>query len=254
MIQIAIDEDKINEYNSKGYLIVNNVIDEKTIEILKHHANKFAIAPDFPVVLNIHRKMKIFGEVMLNEKLLNVISSLNLGEVDGLNSQYLFKRAKSKYGLQSWLPHQDNAYVEAPYGHYTIAHLSLDSSNKMNGGLIFWEGSHKEDLYKYDYNSSWMEETNEQGITTPGLIIKNFENKFIKKDITLESGSICFMHGNLVHSSYPNKHPNFNREQYSMTFLNKGSHFNPGRTSIKMRYTIEDLNDTPEDPLQYQLN
>ena len=40
-------------------------------------------------------------------------------------SQALFKKANTKSAKQSWLPHQDNSYIQNKDGHYITLNLFL---------------------------------------------------------------------------------------------------------------------------------
>ena len=74
-------------------------------------------------------------------------------------------------------------------------------------------------------------------ITRPGQTIKNqtLIEKYKKIDVIFPKGSICLMHGNLVHGSYANLSEEFNRNQYSMCYMNRGVDFFVGKTSPRIR-------------------
>ena len=83
-----------------------------------------------------------------------------------------------------------------------------------------------------------------KGISRPGWTIKDNEIKKVKKKykaikIDGKSGSLCFMHGNLVHSSTPNKSKTKDRATDSMAFLNKNAKFRgKGFNSVKVKYKL----------------
>lgn len=242
-----------NNYNENGYAIINNAFPHEIIKDIKGSAAPFGVIPDYPIVLNIHSKMRLFGQIMLNESLMNIMKELHKEEVTGLTSQYSFKRANTKYGKQSWVPHQDNAYPKAPYGHYTIVHLALDGSNQDNGGLIFWEGSHVEPILPYIYKKSWMEESDPDGIARPGWEIESIPSKYPITKINLKPGDLCFMHGHLIHGSSSNNSTNLSREQYSMGYCTSGSSFLEGVSSKKRVFTKTELLQVPIIPEKYEL-
>jgi ectoine hydroxylase-related dioxygenase (phytanoyl-CoA dioxygenase family) len=198
--------------------------------------------------------MQLFGQIMLNDSLLKFMEILHKEEVSGLTSQYLFKRPNTKYGKQSWVPHQDNAYPKAPHGHYTIVHLALDASNQNNGGLVFWKGSHVEPILPYIYKKSWMEESDPDGIARPGWEIKNIPNQYQKINIELNPGDLCFMHGHLIHGSQSNNSSDLSREQYSMGYCVSGSPFLEGVTSKKRVFTKSELVQVPIKPEHYEIS
>ena len=110
-----------------------------------------------------------------------------------------------------------------------IVHLFLDDSTPKNGGLVFYAGSHKEKLLNFKMRKSHKEKISKKGISRPGWTIVQDEVRRIKnfKEIKIDgkSGSICFMHGHLVHSSMPNKSLVKDRATYSMAYLNKNAKF-----------------------------
>jgi len=248
------NENHINEFEKNGYTIIKNAFPFELIKDIKNYADPFGFAPDFPVVLNIHSKMQLFGQIMLNDSLMKFMEILHKEAVSGLTSQYLFKRPNTKYGKQSWVPHQDNAYPKAPHGHYTIVHLALDASNQNNGGLVFWKGSHVEPILPYIYKKSWMEESDPDGIARPGWEIKDIPNQYQKINIELNPGDLCFMHGHLIHGSQSNDSSDLSREQYSMGYCVSGSPFLEGVTSKKRVFTKSDLVQVPIKPEHYEIS
>ena len=247
------NENHINEFEKNGYTVIKNAFPFELIKDIKNYANSFGFAPEFPVVLNIHSKMQLFGQIMLNDSLMKFMEILHKEEVSGLTSQYLFKRPNTKYGKQSWVPHQDNAYPKAPHGHYSIVHLAIDASNQNNGGLVFWKGSHVEPILPYIYKKSWMEESDPDGIARPGWEIKNIPDQYQKINIDLNPGDLCFMHGHLIHGSSPNNSLNLSREQYSMGYCTSGSSFLEGVSSKKRVFTNTELCQVPIIPEKYEI-
>jgi len=57
--------------------------------------------------------------------------------------------------------------------------------------------------------------------------------------MSLKKGSLCLMHGHLIHGSYPNLSTTRSRPQYSMAFLNKNASFDEGKTSVKVPVEVE---------------
>ena len=72
---LVTDED-VEAYNRDGYLILPSVLSEATLDLLKEKGAPFGDAPDYPVVLNIHRKQRIFGELMLHDKMLAMMKKI----------------------------------------------------------------------------------------------------------------------------------------------------------------------------------
>lgn len=224
-------------YDRNGYAIVENMISETICDEIKKESLKFSEPPDYPVVLNIHRKSDFFFSLISNKKIVEIVKFVQGSDIDAVNDQFLYKIKNTKYGKQSWTLHQDNSYPRAEYGAYLVVHVAVDKSTKENGGLIFYEGSHKEDILDFENNISWKENYTTNKITEPGQTIKNKSviNKYKKKDVIFPKGSICLMHGNLIHASYPNFSSEFDRNQYSMCYLKRNVEFNVGKNSPRIR-------------------
>ncbi len=229
-------------YEKNGYVIIENVFDHEKCDEIKSISDKYADPPDYGVVLNLHRKNDYFFKLISNKDIVKLIKHIQDSDIDAVNDQFLFKKANSKYGRQSWTFHQDNSYVRAPKGTYIIVHIAVDKSVKENGGLIFLPGSHLEEILEFKHNKSWREESNQDNITRPGQSIVNV-NEMIKKyppiDVIFPKGSVCLMHGNIIHGSHPNLSTNHDRNQYSMCYLNRDVKFlNQGKNSKKIRTAL----------------
>tara|TARA_B110000444_G_scaffold244521_1_gene264062 strand:- start:474 stop:1205 length:732 start_codon:yes stop_codon:yes gene_type:complete len=232
------DTDNVKSfYKKNGYAIVENIFSDSECEEFKKQSQKFAEPPEYPVALNVHRKSDFFFKTISSEKIVKVVKFIQDSEIDAVNDQFLFKMKNTKYGKQSWTLHQDNSYPRAKHGSYIIVHVAVDESRKDNGGLIFLEGSHKEEILEFENNKSWKEDYVDGKITRPGQTIKNqtLIEKYKKIDVIFPKGSICLMHGNLVHGSYANLSEEFNRNQYSMCYMNRGVDFFVGKTSPRIR-------------------
>lgn len=234
------------EYEKNGFFLISDLINKKICQNIKKYAEKnFAEKPNYPITLNIHRKDKIFLNIIQNKKFANIIRFFQkTKKIDALNDQMIYKKKNSIYGGQSWTYHQDNAYPKAKYGAYVILHFFLDDSTPKNGGLIFFKGSHKEKILPYSLRVSHKEKKNKKGITRPGRTINNTDMKRIKKtyekvDLDAKSGSVCIMHSHLVHGSYPNVSKTKDRATYSMAYLNRGVKIKEvGKSSKKIRTQI----------------
>ena len=236
--KVILSAEQIKFYDDNGFLIVPHVFDEAICQEMKKLAEIIA-EEDYSVILNIHRKIEFFLEIMKDPVLVAMVKAVQRHRVVGLNDQYLFKRRGTPYAKQSWSPHQDNAYVRAKNGRYIQLHIFLDQSEKENGGLYYYPGSHREEIMPYGYVKSWKEEFDENGISHPGWTIKEIPTQYRKIDVVGPKGGICLQHGNVIHGSYPNLTKDRSREQYSVAYLNEGEPFVQGRTSIKVPVPLE---------------
>lgn len=234
----VLTQEQIRFYDENGYLIIPDVCDDEECEKIKKAAAAVA-EKEYFAILNIHRRLDLFLNIMKDPVLVSMVKTLQRHKVVGLNDQYFYKRAGTPYAKQAWNPHQDIAYVGAAHGTYIQLHIFLEDSQQVNGGLYYYPGSHREDVLPYEYRISWREEFDENGISHPGWLIKEIPPQYKKVDIIGPKGGICFQHGNIIHGSYPNLSENLSREQYSIAYLNEGESFTQGQTSIKIPIAVE---------------
>ncbi len=236
--KVTLAEEQIHFYDEQGYLMVPRVFEEEVCDAIKQVAEGYAEA-DHSVILNIHRQASLFMELMKDPVLILIVKAVQRHKVVGLNDQYLFKNPGTPYAKQSWNPHQDNAYARAPKDTYLQLHIFLDASDKENGGLFYYPGSHQEDILPYEYVKSWKEEFDENGISHPGWKILEIPSPYKKVDVVGPKGGICLQNGNLIHGSYPNFSQTRSRHQYSVAYLNEGEKFMEGSTSVRIPIPVE---------------
>ncbi len=244
-ISPKLNKKDLLKYEKQGYYIYKNFIPKDVCKMLKNHAEKiYAEKPNYPITLNIHRKDELFFNIISNKNIVKLMQFFQQKDVDALTDQMIYKKRDSKYVNQAWTIHQDNSYPRADYGAYTILHLFLDDSTPKNGGLVFYEGSHVEPILKFHNRISHKEKREKSGKTRPGQTIIQSEAIRIKKnykkvEINEKSGTLCVMHGHLVHESKPNKSKTMDRATYSMAYLNRGASIeNVGKISKKIRIKL----------------
>ena len=244
------------KFEENGYLILSNIFKtnklNKISKILHSYANK-----DFDGIMNpdrfnfllsqsthimdkekmLFKKNKIIKKmfedanflrgIILDKKILSLLSQIKGRKINALMSQALFKKANTKSAKQSWLPHQDNSYIKNKGGHYITLNLFFKSVTKNNGTLFIYEKSHKYGLFKYDRQISYREKNNK-----PGNHIRNLKN-FNRKDLIFKKGDLLVLHGNLIHGSSPNI-SNKDRPLYSMCYMPANEYFTTGRNAQRM--------------------
>lgn len=235
---VRLSEEQVRRYDKEGYLVVPGLFSEEACESIKKVAEQYA-EENHSVLLNIHRKVSLFMEITKDPVLVSIVKAVQRHRIVALNDQYLFKKPGTLYAKQSWNPHQDNAYVRARNGTYMQLHIFLDASERENGGLFYYPGSHREDILPYEYVKSWKEDFDEQGISHPGWKVKKIPPPYQRIDVTGPQGGICLQHGNLIHGSYPNLSETRSRQQYSIAYLNEGEKYLEGSTSVRIPIPLE---------------
>lgn len=249
-------------YKSCGYLIIKNVLSNKTcdlfLEQIKKHADE-----DFSAIMNPDRFEFLVAQSMgsmistlpLNEKVhqveeckktaemtfqlmsnitaVSILEELQEHEVVALMSQMLFKEAGSRYADQAWQPHQDNVYVQNNSknhnGHttqYVTTNFFLSDADKTNGGLYVYSGSHKFGLFDADKKISYRESDGSPG----NKISDSFLKKFEKIECSFKKGDLLVLNGNCVHGSHSNL-SNRSRPLLSVSYITKGESFIPGKNA-----------------------
>jgi len=213
---------KIKLYSDKDFSPIMNPDREEflTSQSINKISN-FKYLGDKANFLNqIKKDCTFFRSVMLNKKILNVLSKIKKKKISALMSQMLFKEKKTKYSKQSWLPHQDNSYPKNKNGNYITINIFLNKASKQNGSLFIYEKSHTFGIFKYVRKISYREKDEK-----PGNFIDT--KKFKKIDLNFNVGDMLILHGNLVHGSYPN-HSNNSRPLYSVSYITKNEKFISG--------------------------
>jgi len=238
-----------DDFNKNGFVIIKKFPTNKNCNIflrkIKKYSNKdfspimnpdrkeFLIAQSNDKISNfkylgekanfldqINKECAFFRSVMVNKKILNIITKIKQRKISAVMSQMIFKEKKTKYSKQSWLPHQDNSYPKNKNGNYITINIFLGKSSRINGSLFIYEKSHKFGIFKYKRKISYREKDSK-----PGNFIST--KKFKKVDLNFDKGDMLILHGNLIHGSYPNN-SNYSRPLYSVSYIVKGEKFIAG--------------------------
>src|SRR5882672_2996718 len=137
-------------YKKDGYVIIPNVLAktdcEAIVQLAKKHADE-----DFRPILNLEDKEPLLNEIVVHDpQIMGHIREI-LGEnIKPIGSIFHFKEPGTIYAKQAWNAHQDISYIKAEYGKCVSAILILSYTDKGNGGLYVYPGSHREPLLKFD--------------------------------------------------------------------------------------------------------
>ncbi len=188
----------------------------------------------FPAIHNIERdppegKGLLQAENIYKKKeVVAVLDRLCGSEVVELGNQTLFKEAGSRWAGQAWNPHQDNSYPKTPNGEYTTTNAFLSDADRENGGMYIYPQSHSEGLLSFKRIVSYRENPQDN----PGNIVVVPE-KYRDKKIDLEvlAGDVLFLHGHVIHGSYPNASPTRSRPLFSVSYVPRGTKFISGKNN-----------------------
>ncbi|HIA67235.1 TPA: hypothetical protein EYN98_14490 [Candidatus Poribacteria bacterium] len=159
--------------------------------------------------------------MLRNVYMVSIIEQLLSREIVGVSTQYLFKEAGSRYADQAWQPHQDNFYPKNENGLYITSNIFLEDSDRENGTVYIYEGSHQAGLLPAEPRVSYREKIG----SNPGSLVKiPDEYRDRKKDIIIPKGSVLFLHGNAIHGSYSNTSDR-SRPWFSGCYIPKGEKY-----------------------------
>ena len=232
-----IDNKYLDFYNENGYLIVENVIDDKECDYFLNLFKEYSLKngnKEFSEIPQVHRCIPETLRLMKNEKVVDIIESLLDGESVGLQTVCGFKKPNTPSGNMAWNPHQDGTYIDIDKEKYVSGDIVLDDHKEDSGVLYVYPGSHKEDLLDYEPNKSFGDLKG-----NPGNRVLNVPNKYSIKKLILKKGSFLSFHSNLIHGSYKNTSKSNWRPILLMAFMRSGASYNPGqkakRTPIELR-------------------
>jgi ectoine hydroxylase-related dioxygenase (phytanoyl-CoA dioxygenase family) len=146
--------------------------------------NSFHKASDIPVVRKIAKEKKFN----------NLIKNFLENEIPKYMDSEIFAKPALN-GLSSPV-HQDNYYWAIEGGNAITAWLALDGASKKNGGVFYYNKSHKIDIL--DHKPSYAKGSS-QTIKNPKKL-KKFKKVYPK----LEKGDILIHHSQIVHGSGEN--------------------------------------------------
>lgn len=257
----SFGDEQVKFYDENGYVVVDNVISPEECDRALAVYEKYA-KPDHRGIMNMDRgrieyretgdgeeqveevavdtaDAKTIWDMMAHPRIVSMLEALQHSEVVALQSMLLFKRAGSPYATQAWNPHQDNAYPQAPWGMYITGNIPFADQDSENGGMYIFPGSHREPILPNVKVSSFHEKAGE----SPGHKVEVPAKYLAKKtDLYMKKGSVLFLHGNVIHGSYPN---NSSRSRpmllipYGTKGITSAPGFLAGRTGKRMEMPLK---------------
>lgn len=253
-----ITESEIGFYNLTGYLVVEDLFSTQQCEAVLKIYKRYA-QPDFRGIMNLERgtveyKETVEGKEVVERltvdeedantvwrmvsdpRMVEILVALQGAEAVHLQSMLLFKEAGSPYAKQAWNPHQDNAYPRADYGMYITGNIAFADQDPTNGGMFIYPGSHREPILPNVPVKSF----NEKPGSNPGHCVE-VPPQYRAVDLCLKKGAVLFLHGNVIHASYPN---DSNRSRpmllvpYGTRGISQGKQFIPGAVARRMEASL----------------
>ena len=198
-----------------GWIKINNFISKKQVERLKktvgdflkrNHKNYGNKSVNFLIGKKkekiVHSFHKISDSKVIkkfaNQKKISAIAEIMIGSKSKFRKCELFAKP-SKIGIKS-PPHQDNFYWCLKNGKSLTFWIALDKSNKENGGMYYYNGSHKLGLISHVASN----------IKGSSQTIKDKKKlkKFKKITPSLNTGDALVHDSHIIHGSTKNNSKN----------------------------------------------
>lgn len=174
-----------------------------------------------------HRTHEIYLKALKNPVIVASIAQAVGGTPVGLQTEQFY----CKPGTRGFSLHQDNFFVEAPYGVFASAWCALTDTYAEKGGLIVYPGTHKAPgqtarggtlpVRKIEVAKDLGQDpnaNNEETIVPP---------EFKPINARVPKGAVLYIHGHVVHGSNPNTTQEW-RHVLLSTYIREGQPFRPG--------------------------
>lgn len=205
-------------------------------------------------LLMTHLSNGSIARTVRNRNLVSAIEGLLGGKVELIQSQLMFGQP----GTKGFSPHQDNFYNRAePKDGIVAAWIALEDVDEDNGCLAVFPGSHLSGLaptrrdWIYLLSRSPDVAKSLLRLASPATrgqpndsgVIERYVYAEVPRDIqplsvVLKAGSVAFMHGDLIHLSYPNRTPDRFRRSLLTNFVREGTKFNAGKLTGRIPFDV----------------
>ena len=210
-------------YMDQGFFCEPDVLSAKECDAIIEAAKTLPSAKDgsFVPMMNVHKSPGLFFDAMSNPEIVGVMDRIIHGRAMGLHSQ-LYYTPPHRAGLGF---HQDNYFVEAKGDAFASAWIALVDVTSENGGLYCFAGSHKDGKLPVRKVETTGKDKR-QAIYEETVLPKEYD----KVDLSLKRGSVCYIHGYVVHGSHQNMSTS-NRYVLLNTYLRANEPFRAGNTA-----------------------
>lgn len=210
--------EQIAHYHEQGYLIIPQIFDEETVQIMREHymalraegekPGDFGGTKDqpndanhkYPRMIQMHKWDDRSHQWSSHSEILSTIKKL-IDDEPVLNQTMLYFKPPQSRGQGL---HQDAQYI-------TIDPLigvwvPLDRSDQDVGQMVVVPGSHKNGLYQVEEADAEVSFTQAQTVLPPDANIIGLD---------MNPGDVLFFHGRIIHGSYANT----TQDRWRRTFI-----------------------------------
>lgn len=253
-------QEALQAYGATGYLILTDLFTPNELARMRsawatvaEHRRKEGKKP-YATLLMTHITNPEIAAIVRHPLLVKCVEGVLGGRVDLIQSQLMHGRP----GTKGFSPHQDNFYNKAqPNDGIVAAWMALEDVDKDNGALGVFPASHLKGLARTRHDWVYLLSRSPDvaksllRLASPKFrrgdddssVIERFVYAEAPEDIkavpvVLKAGSIAFMHGDLIHLSYPNQTANRSRQSLLTNFVKVGTQFSAGRLSARVPFDV----------------
>jgi len=210
-----------------GPHIINPDREQHLIAQTADHLAKLQHLERIEYLKKIKSISRFLRQVMKNEAVLKILSKFSKAPVTALNSQYLYKKYGTKYGNQSFVPHQDAVTYKPSNESLVSCQLSISGMNKKRGGLFVVPGSHKYGLLEAEqtYDFSKQAKGNVKDVHNCCRTPKGLKRCYPEA----LPGDLIFVRAYCIHGSDANKAKGTDRQIFAWMTARRDTKFLRGR-------------------------
>jgi ectoine hydroxylase-related dioxygenase (phytanoyl-CoA dioxygenase family) len=250
----------LDDYRQTGLAILTDVYGPSEIALMRGtwadigESRRQEGKKPHSTLLMTHLSNGQIASVVRNPTLVATVEGLLGGKVELIQSQLMFGQP----GTKGFSPHQDNFYNRAePKDGIIAAWIALEDVDEDNGCLACFPGSHLNGLAAT--RRDWMyllsrspdvaksllrlASPKTRGQPNDSGVIERYVYAEIPQDIqpvsvVLKTGSVAFMHGDLIHLSYPNRTAGRFRRSLLTNFVREGTQFKTGKLTGRIPFDV----------------
>jgi len=250
----------LDDYRKTGFAILADVYGPSEIAQMRHTWAEISDSrrrqgkKPHATLLMTHLSNAGIASAVRNRNLVGAVEGLLGGKVELIQSQLMFGQP----GTKGFSPHQDNFYNRAnPNDGIIAAWIALEDVDEESGCVAVFPGSHLAGLAAT--RRDWMyllsrspdvvksllrlASPKTRGLPNDSGVIERYVYAEIPKDIqpasvVMKAGSVAFMHGDLIHLSYPNRTPDRFRRSLLTNFVREGTQFTAGKLTGRLPFDV----------------
>lgn len=215
-------DEALRMYHELGFHIEENMFTDAECEAFIRASSELESAKSglYRPQMMPHRQNPLYLEAMRKPEIKEIMSLLVGGKAAGLQTEFFY----CKPGTRGFSLHQDNFFVQAPYGAFASAWVALTDTYTEKGGLIVYPGSHKEGLLPVQKLNLVKDSAQDPNANNEETVVPP---QYQPINAAVPKGAVLFIHGHVVHGSNSNQTDEW-RYVLLNTFIRSGESFRPG--------------------------